>query len=68
MKRIIYKPAVGELMPAGSIQYTLPVSGLVADALVADDFVTAGTVLYDSLNGINLLHEPFVHHFAGWEV
>lgn len=67
MKRIIYTPAIGELITEGALNYTLPVSGLVVDALVVDDFVTTGTILYDSLNGINL-PEPFIHHFSGWEV
>jgi len=67
MKRIIYQPAMGETIPADAIQYTLPISGFVVDALVEDDFTTAGAVLYDSLNGIDL-PESFVHHFSGGEV
>ena len=67
MKRIIYKPANNEAVPNGAMFYTLPVNGPVVDALVDDNFVTAGTVLYDSLNGI-MLNEPFIHHFDGWEV
>lgn len=66
MKRIIYKPSVGELIPNDGITYTLALSGYVVDVLVADNFVTTGTVVYNSLNNINLL-EPFIHHFAGWE-
>ena len=67
MKRIIYKPANNEAVPNSSMFYTLPVNGPVIDAIVDDNFVTAGTVLYDSLNGI-MLNEPFIHHFDGWEV
>ena len=47
--------------------YTLPVNGPVIDAIVDDNFVTTGSVLYDSLNMI-MLNEPFIHHFDGWEV
>ena len=65
MKRIIYKPANNEAVPNSAMFYTLPVNGPVVDALVDDNFVTAGTVLYDSLNGI-MLNEPFIHHFDGW--
>ena len=67
MKRIIYKPANNESIPSGAMFYTLPANGAVVDALVDDNFVTAGTVLYDSLNGI-MLNEPFIHHFDGWAV
>ena len=67
MKRIIDQPAIGEVMPDGAMQYTLPISGFVVDVLVTDDFATAGVVLYDSLNGVDL-PEPFIHHFSGWEV
>ncbi len=66
MKRIIYTPAVGEEILTGSISYTLPVSGEVIDAIVPDDFATAGIVRYDSAAGIKL-SEPHYHHFAGWE-
>lgn len=67
MKRLIYKPAVNENIPPNGIFYTLPLNGPVVDVIVDDSFVTAGTILYDSLNGIEL-NEPFLHHFAGWEV
>lgn len=67
MKRIIYKPAIDEVIPDGAVFYTLPENGNVVDVLIEDDFVTAGTVVYDSLNDI-MLNEPFIHHFAGWEV
>ena len=67
MKRIIYKPSSNEAVPNGSMFYTLPVNGPVIDAIVDDNFVTTGSVLYDSLNMI-MLNEPFIHHFSGWEV
>lgn len=65
MKRIIYKPSNNEAVPNGAMFYTLPVNGAVIDAIVDDNFVTNGVVLYDSLNGI-MLNEPFIHHFDGW--
>lgn len=67
MKRIIYKPSNDEAIPNGAMFYTLPVNGPVIDAIVDDNFVTTGVVLYDSLNMI-ILNEPFIHHFSGWEV
>ena len=67
MKRIIYKPSNNEAVPNGSMFYTLPSNGAVIDAIVDDNFVTTGTVLYDSLAGV-MLNEPFIHHFDGWEV
>ena len=67
MKRIIYKPSNNEAVPNGAMFYTLPSNGAVIDAIVDDNFVTTGTVLYDSLAGV-MLNEPFIHHFAGWEV
>ena len=67
MKRIIYKPANNESIPSGAMFYILPVNGPVIDAIVDDDFLTTGTVLYDSLAGV-MLDEPFIHHFDGWEV
>ncbi len=43
------------------------------DVLVPDDGDTDGTVLYSSDNFDEdgapiLLAEPFIHHYAGWEV
>lgn len=67
MKRIIYKPNVGETVPDNSISYSLPINGAIVDVIVDKNFTTAGDVLYDSLNGINL-PESFIHHFCGWEV
>ena len=67
MKRIIYKPSSNEAVPNGAMFYTLPVNGAVIDAIVDDNFVTTGVVLYDSLAGV-MLDEPFIHHFDGWEV
>lgn len=74
MIRVIYQPAVGELIPDIVTYYRLPVSGLdVLDVLVPDDWDTDGTVLYSSDNfdedGDPILPaEPFIHHYAGWEV
>lgn len=67
MKRIIYKPEVGETIPDGAIQYEMPVNGFVVDVIVPEDFTTNGVILYDSANAIELT-EPFIHHFSGWEV
>ena len=74
MIRVIYQPAVDELIPDIVTYYRLPVSGLdVLDVLVPDDWDTDGTVLYSSDNFDEdgnpiLLAEPFIHHYAGWEV
>ena len=71
--RVIYQPAVDELIPDIVTYYRLPVSGLdVLDVLVPDDWDTDGTVLYSSDNFDEdgapiLLAEPFIHHYAGWE-
>lgn len=68
MKRIIYTAVEGEPIPAGAVDYHLPENGYVFDRIVDDDYTPEGrTVLYDTYNGI-MLPEPFVHHFAGWEV
>ena len=74
MIRVIYQPAVDELIPDIVTYYRLPVSGLdVLDVLVPDDWDTDGTVLYSSDNFDEdgypiLLAEQFIHHYAGWEV
>ena len=68
MKRMIIVPADGEMIPNDAIYYRLPVSGKnVVDCICDDDFTTAGETLYDSISG-PMLAEPFIHHFAGWEV
>ena len=70
MKRLIYTPTIGELIPDNSDArpYTLPVSGAhIIDLVVLDDFVTAGTMYHDSSTGL-MLDEPYIHHHAGWEV
>ena len=68
MKRMIYSPGVDEIIPDGAIYYRLPQSNQnVVDVICEDDFATDGTVFYDSVAGPSLA-EPFVHHFAGWEV
>jgi hypothetical protein len=72
--RVIYQPAVDELIPSIVTYYQLPVSGLyVLDVLVDDTWDTDGTVLYSSDNfdedGDPVpLAEPFVHNYAGWEI
>lgn len=66
MKRVIYTPAVGELIPDGAIYYVLPVAGAVVDVL-ADVVTTTGSVRYDSDTGVPMA-EPHTHHFEGWEV
>lgn len=68
MIRVIYVPAVDEFIPDGAIYYKLPISGKdVVDVIADDDFTTEGELLYNSSTG-SVLGEPFVHHFAGWEV
>lgn len=64
-KRVIYKPAVDELIPTDAVILTYQIAGIVIDALVNDDFMTAGTVLYDSTQPLTFNEEP-LHHFAGW--
>ena len=69
MKRVIYAPALDEIVPTGAVYYTLPVAGAVVDALVADDWLTDGVVFYNTdPEAPVVLAEPFKHHFAGWEV
>jgi hypothetical protein len=71
--RVIYQPAVDELIPDIVTYYQLPVSGLyVLDVLVDDTWDTDGTILYssdrfDEDGDPILLPEPAVHHYAGWE-
>jgi len=68
MKRMIYIPAINEMIPDGGVFYRLPVSGKdVVDVICDDDFSTMGEIHYDSKIG-QMLSEPFIHHFAGWEV
>ena len=68
MKRMIFIPAVDEIIPDGGVYYHLPVSGKnVIDVICYEEFTTTGETLYDSISG-PMLAEPFIHHFAGWEV
>jgi hypothetical protein len=73
MIRVIYQPAVDELIPDIVTYYKLPVSGLdVLDVLVEDNWDTEGTVLYssdkfDEDGDLIPLAEPAIHHYAGWE-
>ena len=74
MIRVIYQPAVDELIPDIVTYYRLPVSGLdVLDVLVSDDWGTDGTVLYSSDNfdedGDPILPaEHFIQLYFAWEV
>jgi hypothetical protein len=48
-KRLIYQPAVDEVIPNGGVVYRLPVADkIVVDVLARRDFTTAGIVYYDS--------------------
>lgn len=69
MKHLVWGPAVEEELPAGSVAYRwCDAGGLncedVVAAIVPDDFVTPGTVRFDSAVGV--LPKPLVHTFAGW--
>ncbi len=68
MKRVIYKPVPGEVLPAGAKFVNMPVNGGVVDCLVEDTFDTYGVMLYDSRDGINILGEAPNHQFQGWEI
>jgi hypothetical protein len=68
MKRVIYKPAIGETIPVGAKNVIMNLNGAVVDCLVPDDFDTYGVMLYDSLEGINILGEVPNHQFQGWEI
>ena len=57
MKHVIYQPAIGEVIPPDAMYFELDV-GAVVGVIVADDFETKGTILYDSLNAINDLTDP----------
>jgi len=37
------------------------------DVVCDDDFTSEGEVLYDSISSPTF-PEPFIHHFAGWEI
>lgn len=68
MKRMIYVPDTDEIIPNGAIYYRLPMSNKnVVDVICEDDFTSSGETLYDSRLG-PMLAEPFIHHFAGWEI
>jgi hypothetical protein len=57
VRHLIYVPAIGETIPPDAMYFELDV-GAVVGVIVADDFETAGTILYDSLNAINDLTDP----------
>lgn len=71
MKRLIYTPAVDEIIPDGAYHYILPVSGKdVVDVIVPDNFGTDGEIVHEQNDrGVIATHLPerAVHHFAGWE-
>lgn len=72
MIRCIYVPAENEAIPEGGVLYTLPASGKeVIDVVVPDNWDTAGEKLFEMRDDKTVfipLAEPFIHHFAGWEV
>jgi len=69
MKHIIYVPAIGEVIPPDAMQFTIDPQGIVVGVIVADDFETKGTIIYDSLNAINDLANPeTVPYFDGWPI
>jgi hypothetical protein len=71
MRRVIYIPAVDEIIPDISYYYLLPVSDkYVFDCLVPDKWTTDGEILHDMTDDKTItvqLLEPAVHHYAGWE-
>ncbi len=73
MKRVIFTPNVDVAIPDIAVYYVLPVAGPVFDCLVEDDWGCDGVLHYDSsavdVDGNPIpLDEPFIHHYAGWEV
>lgn len=53
---------------AGNPVYGMPAAIDVVAAIVADDFATAGTLLYDSADPAVVPPWPLIHTFAGWGV
>jgi len=69
MRRVIFTPNVDVAIPDIAVYYVLPVAGPVFDCLVEDDWVCDGVLHYDSdPDAPKALAEPFIHHYAGWEV
>ena len=74
VERALDDTLITALIPDIVTYYRLPASGIdVLDVIVPDDWDTDGTVLYSSDNfdedgATILLAEPFIHHYAGWEV
>ncbi len=69
MKRVIFTPGVDVLIPEIAVYYVLPTAGPVFDCLVEDDWDCDGTLHYDSdPDAPKALAEPFIHHYAGWEL
>lgn len=71
MRRVIFVPAVDEIIPNISYYYQLPIVGdYVVDSIVPDNWDTKGTVLHDMSEDRTItvqLPEPAPHHYAGWE-
>lgn len=71
MRRVIFVPAVDEILPDSSYHYQLPVSGkFVVDSIVPDKWDTDGDILHDMSEDRTIavqLPEPAPHHYAGWE-
>jgi len=69
MRRVIFTPNVDVAIPDIAVYYALPVAGPVFDCLVEDDWTCDGVLHYDSdPDAPKALDEPFIHHYAGWEV
>lgn len=69
MKRVIFTPNPDVIIPDIAVYYVLPVAGPVFDCLVDDTWDCDGTLHYNSdPDAPKALAEPFIHHFAGWEV
>lgn len=48
-RRVIARLGVGEEVPAGAVEYSLPVAGVsVIDVITDESFSTTGTILFDS--------------------
>ncbi len=69
MKRVIFTPNPDVIIPEIAVYYHLSVAGPVFDCLVDDTWSCDGTLHYDSdPDAPKALAEPFIHHYAGWEV
>ncbi len=69
MKRVIFTPNPDVIIPEIAVYYVLPTAGPVFDCLVDDSYDPDGAVFYNSdPDAPKALAEPFIHHYAGWEV